>query len=198
MLGIYMPASIGLKRISGARKRSRPILTSLPSGITCFLSKFVWLLHMMGGLFGKFLIHTDISRYEAIFLLELSHDLEVSRTVEGVALVVEQLNKVVGNVPTRNVHPSYLMVQNVVLEDWYAVCHTITTVNQHRGHTPLCKQRHQCLDTQLKPIYTKCLEQYLRHLQAVYCWITHSLGHHQRPTFHALAADLLSLHLVRS
>ncbi len=85
-------------------------------------------------------IHLDISRNEAIFLFYLSNDFEVRCTVEGIASLMEKLEKMVGNMSACDFESFEAGFDDIAAVDWDAVGDTITTIEKHGSIHTLSKE----------------------------------------------------------
>lgn len=67
----------------------------------------------------------------AQLLLHLPHSLEISGTVEGVALPQHEFDEVSRNVTPGDVETSHALLQNVTLVYWDDVGNTVPRVDDH-------------------------------------------------------------------
>jgi hypothetical protein len=118
---------------------------------------------MNTGFKGHLVVHGDISRNKAKFLLKLPNDLEVRRTVEGISSAVQQFEQMVGDMPACEFHSFEAGADYVSVEDWDAVGDSVAAVKQHGSHDSLGEEGHEGLHTVLYFADSKLFEEDFEH-----------------------------------
>jgi len=148
------------------------------------------LLFMDAGLSSHFVVNGNISRDKTKPFLQLPHKFEVRRTVEGVPSPVQQLQKVIGDMPPSQLHPLKTGGDDIAIKNRDAVSDPVPTIQQHRSHHPLCEQGHQSLHAVLYFFNSKLLEHQFEHPLLVLDWVHDRLRYEDGRVLGICDADL--------
>ena len=164
-----MPIEAGLKRTSGQRKRSLPMVMTWPSGSSYDFSS--------AEDSAASCISSSKSRatYDEL-LLDVTDDLALGGRGEGVAALGQDLHQVVGQVAAGEVEAEDGVGKRVALVDGHGVGHTVARVQHDAGGTAGGVQGEHGLDGDVHGRGVEGLEHDLGHLLAVGLGVEGGLG----------------------